>query len=384
MLFRHEAFEPLTDEPWDASRVRTRIQAIVDSADRAFDAHTLWPAHPGDLWENVPPPVKGVFAGAAGVVLALDALRTRIGADVRTDLAAAAQRAAELMHAESDLAAVERAPEPRDSSLLVGSTGVLLVACSLASAPEIADRLFDLVNDNLTNDVDELMWGIPGTMLAARAMHSRTGESRWLEAWQAGADALRARRDADGLWTQHFGNHSVRYLGPVHGAVGNTHALLDEDVEPLVATLAARAVVEDGLVNWPPDADGPFVHPRDGAIRLQWCHGAPGIVATTAPFLPLDLLLSAAELIWRAGAHRDEKGAGLCHGTAGNGYALLKTFERTGDELWLDRARRFAVHALEQADMRYSLFTGAVGVALFAADCIDARARYPIMDSLSG
>jgi len=40
-----------------------------------------------------------------------------------------------------------------------------------------------------------------------------------------------------------------------------------------------------------------------------------------------------------AGAPNDEKGAGICHGTAGNGYALLKTFERTGDELWLERAR---------------------------------------------
>ena len=49
-----------------------------------------------------------------------------------------------------------------------------------------------------------------------------------------------------------------------------------------------------------------------------------------------------------AGAHRDAKGASICHGTAGNGYALLKAFARTGDERWLERARRFAVHALAQ------------------------------------
>ena len=57
-------------------------------------------------------------------------------------------------------------------------------------------------------------------------------------------------------------------------------------------------------------------------------------------------------------------------------------FERTGDERWLDRARRFAMHALEQLERiepRYSLFTGGVGAALFAADCIDARARYPVL-----
>ena len=46
------------------------------------------------------------------------------------------------------------------------------------------------------------------------------------------------------------------------------------------------------------------------------------------------------------------KAHGICHGTSGNGFALLKAFARTGDELWLDRARRFAVHALAQADAR--------------------------------
>jgi hypothetical protein len=68
---------------------------------------------------------------------------------------------------------------------------------------------------------------------------------------------------------------------------------------------------------------------------------------------------------------------------------MLKTFERTGDEQWLDRARRFAVHALEQVERlrdvrgrgRYSLWTGDVGAALYAADCLDAKARYPILDS---
>jgi NAD(P)-dependent dehydrogenase (short-subunit alcohol dehydrogenase family) len=99
-------------------------------------------------------------------------------------------------------------------------------------------------------------------------------------------------------------------------------------------------------------------------------------------------LLAAAELIWQAGAHGDEKGHGICHGTSGNGFALLKAFARTGDDLWLERARRFAVHALRQAERlratngrgRYSLWTGDVGTALFAAACLDADARYPIID----
>jgi hypothetical protein len=50
--------------------------------------------------------------------------------------------------------------------------------------------------------------------------------------------------------------------------------------------------------------------------------------------------------------------------------------------------RRFAVHALGQAERlraangrgRYSLWTGDVGTALFAAACLDLDARYPILD----
>jgi Lanthionine synthetase C-like protein len=55
-----------------------------------------------------------------------------------------------------------------------------------------------------------------------------------------------------------------------------------------------------------------------------------------------DLLIAAGELTWHAGPL--VKGGGLCHGTAGNGFAFLKLFRRTKDEIWLDRARRFAMH----------------------------------------
>ncbi len=107
------------------------------------------------------------------------------------------------------------------------------------------------------------------------------------------------------------------------------------------------------------------------------------MISTAADYLDEELLLAGAELAWRAGAHGPEKGPGLCHGTAGNGYALLKTFARTRDERWLERARRFAVHALAQAERtpsRYSLFTGHVGAALFASSCLNADARFPILD----
>jgi hypothetical protein len=110
---------------------------------------------------------------------------------------------------------------------------------------------------------------------------------------------------------------------------------------------------------------------------VQWCHGAPGIVATLGSLLDEDLALAGGELTWRAGPL--EKGAGLCHGTSGNGYAFLVLFERTGDELWLMRARAFAMHALEQLQrQRYSLWTGCLGTALYLADSVDGGGTLPI------
>ena len=126
---------------------------------------------------------------------------------------------------------------------------------------------------------------------------------------------------------------------------------------------------------------------------MQWCHGAPGMVTSLAALAPGDdehgaLLAAGGELVWHAGplAHN----AGLCHGTAGNGFAFLALFERTGDERWLARARAFAMHALAQVERfraadgrgRYALFTGDIGAALLAASCLERDAAFPGLDDL--
>jgi hypothetical protein len=386
VLYNPDAFEPLTEEPWDEARVRDGIRAIVTDADEAYDSEGLWPANEWDAWGSSPP-VKDLYCGAGGVVWALDALRRRGHAETRIDLAAAAERTLELWRDEPDLAAGElELPSPRESSLLSGEAGLLLVDWRVAPSAETADLLFQRVRENVDNEAEELMWGSPGTMLAAQAMHEWTGEERWAEARRESADALLVRRDADGLWKQRLHGNERRFLGPVHGLVGNVQALLPEhDLRrETAAILADEAIVENGFATWPALAGG-NLEPQSGGIRLQWCHGAPGMVSTAADYLDEELLRAGAELTWRAGPHGPEKGVGLCHGTAGNGFALLKTFARTGDELWLERARRFAVHVLAQAEKtpgRYSLFTGDVGAALFAAACLDADARFPVLDWL--
>jgi hypothetical protein len=386
VLYEQLQFEPLVDEPWDSARVEDKIAAIVSDVDAAFDPESLWPA--ANWWDEYREgqPAKVLHTGAAGVIWALDALRQRGRAETSLDLARAATRALELERAEPDAAEDERY---RPGSLLYGETGPLLVAFRLASEPMLADDLHALVDGNVANPMDNIGFGAPGTLLAALEMGEWTGESRWADAARATATAVRARRGEDGLWRQGDDYRSL------HGAAGNTLALLrfapDETLANETASvLAQHAVRSDGLANWPGAASRPLVRPRDGRICLQWCTGAPGVIAGASDYLDEDTLLAGAELVWRAGAHGDEKGHGLCHGTSGNGFALLKTFARTGNELWLERARRFAIHALAQAERlaatngrrRHSLFNGDVGTALFAASCLDLDARFPIIDVL--
>ena len=74
---------------------------------------------------------------------------------------------------------------------------------------------------NVEHPSNELLLGAPGTMLAARAMHARTGEERFAELWRASARTLLARQDADGLWTQDLYGRQRRHIGAAHGFAGN-------------------------------------------------------------------------------------------------------------------------------------------------------------------
>ncbi len=357
MLWDPAAHEPPVEEAWDLERVRTVIRTIAADAEDAFKGG--WPPHPDDADPGDSGPWGGLYLGGAGVIDALRRLAERGFGDLRHDYIPYLDRL------EPD------APGP---SLLVGETGVLLARHRLAPSAATRERLRELVAANVDDEHRELLWGSPGTMLVARELGF---DDLWLES----AERLRAARDPEtALWTQHLYGGAARYLGAAHGFAGGVLALGDE--AGVAETARRYAVVEDDLANWPPLADGGLT--RNGTIRMQWCHGAPGMVTSLGPLLEEELALAGSELTWRAGPLA--KGAGLCHGTAGNGYAFLTLLERTGDEVWLERARRFAVHAIAQVERaravhgmgRYSLWIGDLGTALYLADCVDGAGRLPL------
>lgn len=385
MLFDPDAHEPLTADAWDPSRVRAAIRDIAEDAEAAFDDG--WSTHPEDVYDEGDEErhFRTVYAGGAGVVQALDELQRRSLVELRRDYVPYLDREYEPDFPDED----------HERSLWMGETGIRLVTQRLAPSRANADRLAELIAGNAEDERCEVMWGSPGTMLAAAALHELTGEARWLRLWRESAALLEARRDADtGLWTQPLGTRPVQFIGPAHGFAGCVLALsrhADDDLHRRAAEVTARyAVEEDGLANWLPWASAESLRAnRDGSIRTQWCHGAPGVVASLAGVASDDdehgrLLVAGGELTWRAGPLA--KGANLCHGTAGNGYAFLALLERTGDELWLERARAFAVHAVAQvADARtkygrgrYTLWTGDPGTALYLADCLAGGGSLPL------
>jgi Lanthionine synthetase C-like protein len=341
--------------------------------------------------------MKNLYVGTAGVLWALDRLGRSGYAETKLDLGDLATRNVELARERPDFIKGFTLPTPREGALMTGETGILLVAWRLTQNPEFGDDLHVLVRANVDNDAEETMWGAPGTLLAAHAMWEWTREERWRVVRNETAAALLSRRDSEGYWTQRLYGQEFRSLTPPHGLVGNVQALLpvvrEEQRHGLTnaaaKALADTAVMEDGLANWPP-RPGRELLGSDGEIRVQWCAGSPGIVSSAIGYLDEELVLAGAELPWRTGPPNLEKGPGICHGTAGNGYAFLKVYERLQDEVWLERARRFAMHALDQVERlrrrrgrgRYSLWTGDLGVALYVSDCITGTGIYPVLDEL--
>jgi hypothetical protein len=398
-LFDAGRHEQITSRPWDESEVRAAIQRVLDDSLGAFTQDELWPAH--ELDEPATPQTRYsmLYVGAGGVIWALRRL-AQLGyvdpARVRFDRTIPTLVARNRAVGETQLGGT--------ASFLMGDSGLLLLQWQAQHDPGTADRLFEVVLGNLHHPARENLWGSPGTMLAALHMAQASGEGRWAELLERGAHVLFEQMVFDrGLdawvWHQDLYGRTRCFIGAGHGFAGNVYpvlrgaALLPDDLVTAFTdrawqTLNALALRRDGCVNWHAVHDPVAIAGR--VPITQDCHGAPGIVVRLASAPQTanwnHLLEQAGELSWCAGPLR--KGAGLCHGTAGNGFCFLKLWSRTGDAKWLARARAFAMHAIGQVDRehaarghgRHSLWTGDVGVALYLANCISGESNFPTLD----
>ena len=402
MLFTPGRHEPLADLHFSEAAARESIARIAARAQQEQNAEDgLWPRDTADEMRPGEGRAGSLYWGAAGIAWALGELAGEGYVDpgvIRRDLVEPLE--ARLLDNPDD-------PDFEVDGVWFGVPGVLAVAEHYWPDAARRDRLADLARASLESPALEPMVGHPGLMQLAAQLHTRTGEERWVELWSAGADRLFEEWLYDAAlgvwaWTQRLGQKPTRYLGAAHGLVGNVHVLLrggallpagrrEEAERRVIQTLSRAAVVEDGRANWPSQVGGSLI--ANDRIRVQWCHGAVGVLTALWATAPDDddwseLLLGAGRLVSEAGPIRDS--AGLCHGTAGNAYALLSLWRRTGDEMWLERARAFAAHAAEQVEERatrlghghHSLFTGDEGVALCLASCVTGDERLPVADRL--
>ena len=397
MLFTPERHEPVTGSPFVESGARAAIDRIVARTEAELDrADGRWPLDGADREREDEGPSSALYHGASGIVWALGELAGEPVFDRQF-----------VESLEPKLAAEVDPTNYAEHGVWFGPAGAVAVAEHFWPDGSRRDRLEELARASLADPELEIMFGHPGYMALAAELYARTGEQRWAELWHAGADRLFEEWRYDEAlrawcWTQSFRGRDARYVGAAHGLIGNINVLLRggdlldaerrREVEArTVETLTSLAVVEDGRANWPPGAGDSLV--ANDRIRVQWCHGAAGVVSTLWSVAPEDgtwseLLLAGGRLVWETGPIRDAPG--LCHGTAGNAYAFLGLWKRTGDEEWLERAHAFAVHAAEQVEERYarvghahhSLFSGDEGVAMCLASCIAGDAAMPIADGL--
>lgn len=395
---RHEALLPIA---WDEARARHEIERIVADALAHFTPDALWPPHPQDIdtCDDPHQPFTPLYFGAAGVMWAIQYLQA-IGAavgesrfDAQFDALIERNRAWLANSSASD----------SHAAFLMGDTPVLMMAQEHTASEARTTQLLALIDGNLDHPARELMWGAPGTMLAALFLYRRFGDPRFADAFCRSAAQLRSQLK----WSEEHGCHywdqdlyggHYTFIDAVHGFAATAAVLIrGRDLLPaedwaawqdlIVNTVEKTALREDGLANWPAYLVNPG--PRPQKKLMQFCHGSPGFVICLAdmPDPRLDeLLLAAGEATWVAGPLN--KGSNLCHGTGGNGYAFLKLYERTGDARWLERARAFAMHGIHQTSNderrygqpRYSLWTGDPGFAVYLWDCIRARAAFPTLD----
>jgi Lanthionine synthetase C-like protein len=407
-LYEAERHERLVGDAWNENRARSALERIVADADRSFSSHDLWVIHPFDISPERPADsIKYLYHGAAGVIWALTYLNETGATALKRDYLPTVRQL--ISRIRDDL---DKYPELRkymgaeSASYLLGEAGILLLLFKLAPSEEVALQLHAHLEATI-GDPRGIAWGSAGGMLAALLMYQRTDDPRWKNLFLRSfeplwnqfnySDAARCH-----LWTSSLYGVTEMRLGGIHGFAANASVMLrgrhllapavaNELLRRIHETVHATALVEGTHANWPNNV-GPTTRPAPLSIVVQHCNGAPGIINCLADFphdarLPLDaLLLHAGGLVWDAGP--PVKMPSLCHGTPGNGYALLKLYARTGDDRWLDRARKFAMHAIGQCDRalekyrqrKFSLWTGDLGLAIYLWDCIRAIPKFPTLD----
>jgi hypothetical protein len=389
--------EELDSQHWDEGKVRSWLQSLLEDTVATYRKLGGWPLHSRDRDDEDPSfQAQSLYCGSSGVIWGLKRIETVLGITLPPDLREAAYRV------------YVANPDVEMPGLIVSRGGMDLLAYAFG---------FDEAREGLTASIHacgqlreprEIFWGPPAALLLAYHAFKIRPDAHWQDLFRFYAIDFLARfgleKHENWVWPQLLYEEIRPCIGAAHGVLGAFlpymlgYELLPGSVQKhvfdqLLAFVQDTALETDRHANW-----AKRIHVETGSPEylVQWCHGAPGIVSCLSYLPPmlraglLGLLCKAGQTIWDAGPLI--KPAGLCHGNAGNAYAFLRLLAITGDSHWLDRARRFAMHAIKQSNTErlqksqryYSLLTGDVGLAVFLVECLVAGpGHFPVLESFA-
>lgn len=385
MLFEADRHQKLKNIKWSEKIALETIRDIYQRTINDFNPETFWPTHQDESSEN--PSNKCIYFGAAGTIWALDKIASFLDEELPLDRRSIIKDIHKKYLESPDTQSVAPA-------YFIGESGILFVEYLFNPSQGIEDNLFEMIKGNIKNPTLEFLWGSPGTMIIAGYIYERTKKQKWRDLFQTNVDYLLSKLHLDDtgrfkIWTQDLYGSKKELVGAGHGFIGNFISILknietidqsSEEIYKIIEmTLLNLHIEKSNLVNWPVTAKGSY----HKGILVQWCHGATGVITSLTDYPTNnekleEVLVKAGNLIWEAGPLNKE--ISICHGTDGNGFAFLELYKRTHDQIWLDRARSFAMQAIEQRNGRYSLYTGEPGLALYLMNCITKESGLPLLD----
>jgi hypothetical protein len=403
MLYDPERHLQLPKVAWNESEAANFITELFEATESDFLPQHYWDRHPTE--ENSEPGYRmDLYSGMAGIIWSQKIFENYGYGTIRNSYLESLQPAkANHLKRLKDFINFPNTTEYL-SGLFMGELGFLVTECALGLSDELRAELLRFSIGHQTNSICEYMWGTPGSIAVSTFYTNEIPDivPSVLAATSVLKDQLVfSPSKGINIWQQNLYGFKVCHLGAVHGFSGNAFSIIKtfpfmSEVEKKIwgdqirETLKSTALRKSGTANWPQSIDG--LRPGRDALLLQFCHGAPGMVCCLSGLMGQgdtafdELMLEAGETTWRAGPL--EKGANLCHGTSGNGYAFLKLFKITGDELWLARARQFGMVAIHQSrelkrkhgKHHYSLWEGDTGIGHYLHGCLALDDNIPTMD----
>ncbi|CAG5895720.1 unnamed protein product [Menidia menidia] len=269
----------------------------------------------------------------------------------------------------------------RKVTFLCGDAGPLAVGAvvhhklnNTADSSECLTRLLQLQRSVLSPDSevpDELLYGRAGYLYALLYVNKEMGAdvvdestiTKVVTAIVESGKSLSAEQKKTDRCPLLYEWHKKQYIGAAHGLAGIYYMLMQPGakVHPDLLSELLRPSID-------------YVRHkrfRSGNFPSSLSNESDRLVFKEEKYLKE--AVECAEVIWQRGLLR--KGYGICHGTAGNGYAFLSLYKLTQEKKYLYRACKFAewcldygTHGCRIPDRPYSLFEGMAGAIHYLSE----------------